>query len=135
MSLTQDLQRKPIKSLEKLLRVGIVIVAIGLISFFIWQQKKRLSSLNISPSKEIPELEVPREELGHIKEYVEQLRELREQKYPISGIEGENLKKLREMDEKDLENLSEEDRKDLEELIEEIQGNIKKNITPQTKIK
>lgn len=135
MSLIQDLQRKPIKSREKLLQVGIVIVVISLLTFFIWQQKKRLSSLNVSPSKKIPELELPREELDYIKESVEQLRELRKQKYPISGAEEEDLKKLREMDEKDLEKLSEDDKKALEELIEKIQGDIKKNITPQMKIK
>lgn len=135
MSLIQDLQRRPIKNREKLLQVGIVIIAIGLLSFFIWQQKKRLSSLNVSSTKETPELELPREEIDYIKESVEQLRKLREQKYQVPGAEEEDLKKLREMNEKDLEKLSEDDKKALEELIERIQGDIKKNINPPMEIK
>ena len=124
MPFIKNLQEKPIKTRERILWGGVIIVAIILFSFLIWQQKKQLSSLNIS-SRDIPQLELPREEIGRLKGYIGQLKELDKQAPQISGAQKKSLEEIKGLKEEDLEKvlseLNEEDKKDLGELIKKIQ--------------
>jgi len=120
MPFIKNLQEKPIKTRERILWGGVIIVAIILFSFLIWQQKKQLSSLTI-PSKDIPKLELSTEEIGRLKGYIGQLNELEKQPQ-IPGVQIEDIERIKGLKEEDLEKiLSEDDKKTLGELIKKIQ--------------
>lgn len=119
MPFIKNLQEKPIKTREKILWGGVIVVAIILFSFLIWQQKKQLSSLTI-PSKDIPKLELPTEEIGRLKGYIGQLKELEKQPQ-IPGAQREDIERIKGLKEEDLEQLSEEDKQVLGELIKKLQ--------------
>jgi len=124
MSFVNNLQRKPIKTREKILWGSVTIVAVFLFSFLIWQQRKQLSSLNILPSENIPKPELQTEEIKRLKSSLNQLKELEKKKSQIPGARQEELEELRAIKQEDLEKLSEEDKKSLEELTKKIQGSI-----------
>ena len=118
MSLIYNLQKKPLKKRERILWIGTAIIAIGLFSFLIWQQKQHLSSTNLSPQKEIPKLELPQEEIKRLKGSLKQMEEIRKKSSPTSEISEEELQKLKDLYKgKDLDKLSEEEKKVLEELV------------------
>jgi len=131
MTFIRNLQEKSIETKKRILWGGVIIVAIILFSFLIWQQKKQLSSLNLS-SKDIPKLELPTEELERLKSAIRELEELKKQKLTIPGLKKDSLEKLRNFNlkEEDLDKLSEEDKKKLEDFIKEIQESLKGRVAP-----
>lgn len=119
MSFIQDLQQKPIRTRKKILWGGVIIIAIILFSFLIWQQKKQLSYLKTS-SGNIPQFKLPKEEIERLKGYIGKLKELEKQPQ-IPGIQKEDVDRIKSFKEEDFEKLSEDDKKTLTELIKKLQ--------------